>query len=88
MFQYQAIQTGQATVTSAATQIVPQYSSRSGIVLLNTGSSTIYIGENNAVTTDTGYPLLASTSVSFSTTGAIYGITATGSSVLGWLQTN
>ena len=88
MFQYQAVQTGQVTVTGTATQIVTAYSSRSGIVLINTGATTVYVGENASVTTSTGYPLLASTSVSFSTTGAVYGITSGGSDLVGWLQTN
>jgi hypothetical protein len=88
MFQFQAVQTGQVSVTGAATQIVPQYSSRSGIVIVNTGSTTTYIGENAAVTTATGFPLLASTSVSLATTGALYGITSGGSNLLGWLETN
>ena len=88
MFQFQCIQTGQVTVTGAATLISAAYPSRSGIVLVNTGASTVYIGESNLVTTSTGCPLLASTSLSFSTTGAIYGITSGGSDVVGWLQTN
>jgi hypothetical protein len=88
MFQYQAIQTGQVSVPTAATQIVGQYSSRSGLVLTNTGSVTVYIGENSGVTTSTGYPLAASASVSFSTTGAVYGITGSSEATIGWLQTN
>jgi hypothetical protein len=86
MFQFQAIQTGQATITGTASQIVPQYSSRSGLTIVNTGSNTVYIGEA-AVTSATGYPLLASASVSFSTTGAVFGVSSGGSTV-GWLQTN
>jgi hypothetical protein len=88
MFQYQAVQTGQITVTGTATLISAAYPSRSGIVLVNTGSTTVYIGENASVTALTGCPLLASTSLSFSTTGAVYGITAGGSDVVGFLQTN
>ena len=88
MFQFQAIQTNQVSVTNSATQIVPAFPSRSGIVLVNTGSVTVYIGENNSVTTATGCPLLASSSLSFSTTGAVYGITASTSATVGYLQTN
>jgi len=88
MFQYQAIQTGQVTVTGSVTLISAAYPSRSGIVLVNTGGTTVYIGENANVTISTGCPLLASTSLSFSTTGAIYGITSGGSDVVGFLQTN
>jgi len=90
MFQYQAAQTGQVTVTAAATQIVPAFPSRSGIVINNTGSTACYIGENANVTAATGFflPGTAGASVSFSSTGAIYGITAGGSAVLSFLQTN
>ena len=88
MFQFQAIQTNQVTVTGSATQIVPAYSSRSGIVIVNTGATTVYIGETAAVTTATGFPVIAGTSVSFSTTGAVYGITSGGSCVCGFLETN
>lgn len=88
MFQYSAIQTGQTTVTGTATLIYAAYPSRSGIVLTNTGGTTTYIGENSGVTTVTGYPLVAGASVSFQTTGAIYGITGGGSNLIGWLQTN
>ena len=88
MFQFQAVQTGQATVTGVATQIVPAYPSRSGIVIINTGATTVYIGENASVTTSTGFPLLASTSVSLATTGALYGITSGGSDIVGYLETN
>jgi hypothetical protein len=88
MFQYQAVQTGQVSVTGSATQIVPQYSSRSGITIVNVGSVTVYIGENNGVTTATGYPLAANACVSFSTTGAVYGITAGTAATCGFLETN
>lgn len=88
MFQYQAVQTGQVPVTGAATQIVAAYPSRSGITIVNTGGVTVYIGENATVTTATGYPLAASASVSFSTTGAVYGITAGTAATVGYLQTN
>jgi hypothetical protein len=88
MFQFQAVQTGQVSVTGAATPIVTQYSSRSGITIVNTGATTVYIGENSSVTTATGYPLVSGASVSFSTTGAIYGITSGGTNVCGYLETN
>lgn len=87
MFQNYPFSTGQATMTGAASQIVPANASRSGIVLTNTGATTVYVVENTAGTTATGYPLAASASVAFSTTGAIYGITSGGSNVVGWLQT-
>jgi hypothetical protein len=90
MFQYQAIQTGQVTVTGTATQIVPAYSSRSGINIVNTGTTDVYIGENANVTITTGHllPGTKGASVSFSTTGAVYGITSGASQVVTFLETN
>ena len=49
---------------------------------------TVYIGENTTVSSSTGYPLLAGASVSFSTTGAVYGITAGTAATVGFLETN
>jgi hypothetical protein len=88
MFQYSSITTGQAILTGAASQIVPAYPSRSGIVLVNSGANTVYIGENNTVTISTGIPIAAGSSLSLATTGALYGITSGGSDVVGWLSTN
>ena len=90
MFQYQAVQTGQVSVTGTATQIVGQYSSRSGIVITNLGTTDVYIGENAGVTTSTGHllPGTKGASLSFSTTGAIYGITGGSSQTVSWLATN
>lgn len=90
MFQYQAIQTGQVAVTGTATQIVPAYSSRSGISIENTGTVDVYIGENANVTVLTGYllPGTKGASVSFSTTGAVYGITSGASATVAFLETN
>lgn len=88
MFQFQAVQTGQVSVTGAATSIVAVKSDRSGITIVNTGATTVFVGENATVTTATGYPLTAGASVSFSTTGAVYGITSGGTNIVGYLQTN
>ena len=90
MFQYQAFQTGQATITGTATPIVPAFPSRSGIMIENAGSVDVYIGENANVTTSTGHLLNGSkgTSISFATTGAVWGITGGSSATITWIQTN
>jgi hypothetical protein len=90
MFQFQAFQTNQVTITGTATQIVAAFSSRSGIVITNLGTTDVYIGENANVTTSTGHllPGTKGASLSFSTTGAIYGITGGSSQAVSYLQTN
>lgn len=89
MFQNYPFSTGQATVTAAATQIVPANSSRSGLVITNTGTTDVYLIENSSGTTSTGHllPGIKGASLGFTTTGAVYGITGGGTAVLTWLQT-
>lgn len=90
-FQNYPFSTGQVTVTNAATLIVPANAARSGLVITNTssgaGAAAIYIIENTSGSTATGQYLPAGTSIGFSTTGAVYGITAGTSVLVTWLQT-
>lgn len=89
MLQFYPFTTGQATVTGTATLIVAADRARSGITITNTGTTVVYLGENNTVLTTTGHylPGSAGASQSFSTTGAIYGITSGGSATVTYLQT-
>jgi hypothetical protein len=88
-FQNYPFTTGQTTVTSAATQIVPTNAARSGIQITNLGTTDVYLIENTSGTTATGHLLLGvkGASVSFSTTSAVYGITGGASQTVTWLQT-
>jgi hypothetical protein len=81
--------TGQSTLTGAASQILPANPARSGVVIENTGTNAVYIGENSTVSTSTGYliPGVVGASIAFATTGAIYGITAGPSETVTYLQT-
>lgn len=87
MFQNYPFSTGQATVTGSATLIVAANASRSGIVITNTGGSEVYIIENSNGTVLTGHYLPVGSSVGFSTTSAVYGITTIGTAVVTFLQT-
>jgi hypothetical protein len=87
MFQNYPFNTSQVSVTASATPILPANSSRSGVSIVNTGSTTVYIGNSASVTTSTGYPVLASSAVGFATTLAIFGVTASSSSTVGVLET-
>lgn len=89
MFQFTPFKTAQVTITGTATLVSASNSSRSGIALTNLGSTDVYYGENNSVTTATG-DLLAGTKgavKAFSTTGAIYAITGGSSQAISVLET-
>lgn len=79
-FQFHPLLYGQVSITGAATLICPQNSSAAGSLIVNSGASTVYLGDA-AVTTTTGYPLAAGTSVSVPTTNAIYGVAASSGTV-------
>ena len=89
MFQNYPFSTGQATVTGSATLIVAANTSRSGLVITNTGTTDVYLIENVNGTTSTGQllPGTKGASLGFTTTGAVYGITGGGTAVLTFLQT-
>lgn len=84
------INTSQVSVTSAVTPIIAQNSARKGLIVKNAGSATIYIGDTNAVTTVTGYPLLPGDTLNFDIPnfiGPLWGVVATGTQLAGVLET-
>jgi hypothetical protein len=88
-FQFYPFKTSQVAVTGTATQIVAANAARSGISIENLGTTDVWLGENNTVTTSTGHLLLGTkgASVSFSTTGAVWGITGGASQSVSVLET-
>jgi len=89
-FQNYPFSTGQAAVLNTATLIVAANAARSGITITNiTGTAPVYIIENTNGTTNTGHYLAgtAGASVSFSTTGAVYGIVSSTTQTVSYLQT-
>jgi hypothetical protein len=88
-FQSYPWSTGQATMTAAISQIVPANPARSGISIINTSTTAVYLCENANGSTSTGHYLagVVGASFSFATTGAIYGVTAGGSALVTWAQT-
>ena len=76
--QFYPFTTAQVSVTGTATLIVAANKSNSGVQITNFGTTDVYLGENATVTTATGHllPGTKGASVSFSTTGNIYGITS------------
>lgn len=63
-------------VNNSATLIKASNTARKCILIKNNGTSTLYIGTTNAVTIADGYPIEASESIYFYFKDAVYGITA------------
>jgi hypothetical protein len=77
--------TGQVSVTNAATQIIAGNGNREGVIITNTGSVTVFLGEQ-AVTASTGHALPAGTAITLTCASPVYGITATGTSTVTFLE--
>lgn len=89
MFQFYPFKTSQVSVGGTATQIAAINSSRSGVLLVNFGTTDVFIGPDNTVTTSNGQLLAGTkgTAIGFATTGTIYGITSGASQNIGVLET-
>jgi UDP-N-acetylglucosamine enolpyruvyl transferase len=75
--------TSQATVGATATLIVAQRSGRDTVVIENTGTTPVYLG-NSAVTVSNGLllPGVLGASVAIETTDAVYGVVPSGTQVV------
>jgi hypothetical protein len=80
--------TSQASIGTSASLIVAARTGSAGVgrisvTIVNTGTATIYYGPTSGVTTSTGMPLGAGAAATEGTTAAIYGISATGTQLIG-----
>lgn len=66
----------QATVGTSAGRIAGQFDQRDQILIQNNGTVTIYIGDDNQVDSNTGFPLVAGASMTIQTQEAVYAIAA------------
>lgn len=75
--------TSQATVGATPTLIVAQRSGRDTVVIENTGTTPVFLG-NSAVTVSNGLllPGVVGASVALETTDAVFGIVASGTQVV------
>lgn len=82
-----SIATGQITVASTATLISAQRTDRKGIVVINNGTSDVFVG-SSGVTTSNGLLLLGvkGASIVMETTAAVYGIVASGTSNVTYME--
>lgn len=79
--------TGQVSVAATATQIIAANPSRQGVLVTNPSSSvTVYIG-GSGVTTSTGAILPPLSSLTLPITGAIYGIVASSTQTVSYVET-
>ncbi len=80
--------TGQATLTTAATLIVPARVGRSAVTIFNGGTTDSFLG-GSAVTTGNGSLLVGTkgASVTIPTGAAIYGVVGTGTQAVSYMET-
>ena len=74
------------TVTTVATLIVAANPNRIGLIIVNTSSGTVYLGEDTTVTTSNGTPLKQNENMTEDSSGTkmfmgnVYGIVGSGTS--------
>ena len=82
-------QSGQVSVTTTATLICTIEGNESGVLISNGSGATVYLG-GSAVTTSTGLPLAASTTITVPTYGgakvSLYGIVASTGTTVSFLH--
>jgi len=80
--------TGQGTATPDAGTIVAARATRRALLVINTGAVDMYLGAGTAVAATTGLLLTGTegAAVSMTVTGAVYGITASGSAVYSYAE--
>jgi hypothetical protein len=84
-----AINTGQATITTTRVQIDGTSTSPYQLVLHNSGTNAIYLG-NETVTADDGFNLHTNTTLilNLPPLSALFAIAASGSHELSWMRVN
>jgi len=82
-----AINTGQATITTTRVQIDGTFNSPYQLILHNSGTNAIYLG-NSSVTKDDGFNLHANSTVilNLPPLSALFAIASSGSHELSWMR--
>lgn len=87
---YQIVDTNlaitQVSMSTVAAEIVATRNTRSELQLHNIGTDTVYVGKTSGVTTANGFPLAGGRQVSIRTPEDLFGITASGTSVVGVIE--
>lgn len=79
-----ALSNGQVSVDSTADLILAASAGRQGVLVTNQGSVACYVG-TSSVSTSNGFLLNAGESVAIPTDSAVYGVTASSSTTIGYL---
>ena len=77
--------TNQISVGSTATLIIAANASRAALAIANPSAVTVYLGASG-VTAATGHALLTGTAITMPVTSAVYGIVASGSQTVTYLE--
>lgn len=87
---YGGISTGQVTVaaTAGGTLIAPERRGRGAVTIVNHGTTNVFIGGDPNVTALNGVKLVGvdGASITLSAQSAIYGITASGSQIVSYVE--
>jgi len=77
---------GQVTVAATATQIIATNTSRRSLLIKNHGTTVMYVGGANTVTTSNGFRLNGGQSIYFRDQDEVFGIVAAGTETAGYLE--
>jgi hypothetical protein len=78
---------GQATIDSTTDLIIPSDPNRQGVIIANQGNNPCYIGDAS-VSSANGFLLNPGESVGIQTNSAIYGVTSSGATTIGYIALN
>lgn len=78
--------TNQVAVAATATQIVGARTTRSGVLIINPSAVIVYVGNTSGVTTANGAPIGPGNWITLPTTSAVFGISATGTNTVAFVE--
>jgi len=83
--------TGQKSISTSATKIVDANTDRRTLIIMNHSGSTVFIGKDNTVTTSNGLAVTAGSALNLTRLlegykGAVYGIVASGTATISYLE--
>lgn len=86
-----ALTENQVSVTTSATQIIAANANRRSLIIENSSGSSVFIADTNGVTTSNGFKMASPSAISFNRvddgyTGAVFGIVASGSATVTYLE--
>lgn len=78
---------GNVSVAVTATVIRAANEKRTYLIIYNNGTANVFVGDDASVTTSNGFPLISTGSwIEMTYKGAVYGIVASGTVDVRWLE--